>query len=299
MENPDILDSISTDKVAAKSKADKRCAPGVNFEAGSCITLPILVAMAEAYNETNENKIKLHPSLETLKPNRYKKYLLKEISERYKNVCKTQFCWTQQDFVKKMDDLMKLQLEKFVFRPEGPEGRFEWLNTTNINEVMLQYQLKYPEFLFLGAVPIDFEEIKMPASKIDFSECERDGITKLGIVFNLDEHWQSGSHWTAAFTDLKEGKVYYFDSYGIPPAERIRKYLNRVAQYCTNKKKLKVDSTHNKLRHQYGNSECGLYSINFILKLLEGKPISDLTNKKITDDEVNQLRKVIFKNTDF
>lgn len=299
MTHDNIIDTISTDKVMPKKKSDKKCAPGVKFEAGSCITLPVLIAMAEAYNKVNKNKIKLYQKEETLHSSKYKKYLLKEIGDRYKNVCDTQFCWTQQDFIKNMNEIMRLELEKFTLRPNGPEGKFEWLNTLNINEVMEQYQKTHPDFLFLGAVPIDFNEIKLPASKVDFKECENDGITKFGVIFNLDEHWQSGSHWTSMFSDMKEGKVYYFDSYGSAVPKRIQKYMDKFVQYFESKYNKECDSNHNKLRHQFGNSECGLYSINFILKMLEGDSFNKLTTNKISDDDVNKLRTVVFRNVEF
>lgn len=297
--NTNSIETISTEKIMPKKKSDKKCAPGVKFEAGSCITLPVLVAMAEAYNKVNKNKIKLYQERETINTSKYKKYLLKEIGERYKNVCDTQFCWTQQDFIKHMNEIMKVELEKFTLRPSGPEGRFEWLNTININEVMEQYQKIHPDFLFLGAVPIDFQEIKLPASKVDFKECESDGITKFGVIFNLDEHWQSGSHWTSMFADIKEGRVYYFDSYGSSVPKKIQPYMDKFVKYFKSKYNKNCDYNHNRLRHQFGNSECGLYSINFILKLLDGKSFNNLTHNKISDDEVNKLRPLIFRNVEF
>ena len=46
-----------------------------------------------------------------------------------------------------------------TFRPEGPSNRYEWLSTTDINDVINQYQNKHKDFIFLGAVPADFEEL--------------------------------------------------------------------------------------------------------------------------------------------
>ena len=56
--------------------------------------------------------------------------------------------WTQQDFIKHMDEFMKAELEKYTFRPLGPDGRFEWLNTINIDEVMNQYEMNIKDFSF-------------------------------------------------------------------------------------------------------------------------------------------------------
>ena len=67
-------------------------------------------------------------------------HLLKQFQDRYNNVCDTQYCWTQQDFIDKMNKLMRDELIKFTYRPQGPSGKFEWLNTTHLNEVMEQYE---------------------------------------------------------------------------------------------------------------------------------------------------------------
>lgn len=297
--NSASIDSISTDKIETKLKDEKKCAPGVKFDAGSCIELPVLICMVEAYNKVNDNKIKLSCKKETLYPRKYKKYLLKQIGDRYKNVCNSQLCWTQQDFIKKMDEMMRVQLEKYTLRPTGPSAKFEWLNTVNIDEVMNQYDKTHPEFLFLGAVPMDFDKIKYTGVyNIDLNKAESDGITKFGIVFNLDEHWQSGSHWVATYADTKKGQVYYFDSYGTRPEKRVVKFMTKFSDYFENNNNKKCDVRYNKTRNQFKNSECGVYSINFILEMLNGKTFDDIENNPINDDDVNKLRTKIFRNVE-
>lgn len=299
--NNSSIENISTENVIPTKKEDQKCAPGKKFDAGSCITLEILIAMAEAYNLVHDDKIKLSCSKETLHPRKYKKYLLKKIGERYKGKCDSQVCWTQQNFVDKMNDIMKTELEKFTLRPEGPEGRFEWLNTININETMEQYQLIYKDFLFLGAVPMDFEKVKYDkTSNLDLDDKQKKGITKFGIVFNLDEHWQSGSHWVAGFADIVNGKAYYFDSYGTRPEKRVIDLLKKFCKHFEkNNPGKKCDVRYNKTRNQFKNSECGVYSINFILQLLEGKTFDYIEKNPIKDDDINMLRTKIFRNVDF
>lgn len=299
--NTSAIDSISTDKIITKKYDEQRCAPGKPFESGSCIVLPVLVEMVNAYNKVNKNKIKTSCRKEILKPKRYKKYLLREINNRFKNVCDGQLCWTQQDFIKHMDEFMKAQLEKYTFRPLGPEGRFEWLNTVNIDEVMNQYEMDIKDFLFLGAVPMDFQKINLKGvADLNIEKEYKEGIKRFGIIFNLDESWQSGSHWTSAYADIEKGKVYYFDSYGTPPEERVVKLLNKFCVYYESKNKgNRCKLRYNKIRHQYENSECGVYSINFILELLKGKDFDELCNTKLKDREVNKLRKKIFRNPNF
>ena len=59
----------------------------------------------------------------------------------------------------------------------------------------------------------------------------------------------------------------------------------------------KLDVEYNQNRHQYKNSECGVYSLNFIIKLLEGKSFDELTKIKISDDEINKQRDILFRQT--
>lgn len=291
---PDMRSS----EVVPVGEADKTCAPGKIFEDGSCIPLIVLVAMAEAYNaEGPEVPIKLYPSFETLNRSKYKKYLVREFGRRFSGVCTTQHCWTKQAFVARMKRNLQDDLHKKTFRPSGPQGKWEWLNTININDVVRQYENKYTDFKFLGAVPIDFDDL--PVLKIrdlDLKALMASGKTKIGVVFNLDESYKSGSHWVAMYADLKAGRVYYFDSYGLPPEGRIRKFMRRVATFCQRDLSLvDVVAEHNKIRHQFGGSECGVYSINFILRLLRGDSFQQICESRVPDKVINQCRRVYFK----
>ena len=288
----DILDdsSVSVDE------KDKVCAPGNSFLNGSCIPVDLLVEMASSYNRNNSNKIKLKKNLDTLNPKKYKKYLVKQFQKRLNNVCKDQKCWIKQNFVSDMKKELKHYLKKLTFRPSGPNGQFTWLNTLNVNNVMHQYENKYEDFKFYGAVPIDFDDLpELKIKNIDFRKLQKEEkINRLGFVFNLDESWKSGSHWVALHSDLKKGQVYFFDSYGMRPEKRIRSLMRRMERYIRESGK-EPDISYNKIRHQYKNSECGVYSLHFIIKMLEGNTFKNVTENIIDDDKINECRKVYFR----
>jgi hypothetical protein len=275
-----------------------KCAPHISFDGQSCISLELLVKMADAYNESSSNKIKLYPEMNTLNPGKYKKYLLEQFESKLSNKCSDQKCWTEQSFIEKIHQDAKEDLEKYTFRPNGPGGRFEWLNTMNIDDVMEQYEKKYPEFKYLGTVPMDFDDLpSLGIKNLNLNNLIKESKTKLGIVFNLDNHDQPGSHWVAMFSDLKDGKIYYFDSVGIAPEPRVRKLMRRIAKFCqTGMGIRKVDADYNRTRHQYKDSECGVYSMNFIHNMLEGKSFKDHNKSRISDDEINKYRNVYFSN---
>lgn len=290
------IDNIKPPKI---NKEDQKCAPGISFESGSCIDLRILVEMAKAYNEYNKNnEIKLYPNYETLKPNKYKEYLLTQFSERMQGKCKTQECWTHQGFMKHLKEIYREELSKRTFRPDGPEGRFEWLNTLNINDAMEQYESLYPEFKFMGAVPMDFDDLPaLGIADFNFEKSVKQGKTKLGFVFNLDESWKDGSHWVALFVDLKKGECFFMDSYGIEPSNPVKKLMKRIVKFFQMSGIKSYRADYNKVRHQYGNSECGVYSMNFILRMLKGESFDDFCKSKTTDKQVNKCRNVYFKNS--
>ena len=51
------------------------------------------------------------------------------------------------------------------------------------------------------------------------------------------------------------------------------------------------------MRHQYKESECGMYSIDFIERLLRNVPFHNMSKKKIKDDSVQKKRYKFFINT--
>lgn len=279
---------------------DKVCAPGAKFTAGSCIKLDVLVEMVKAYNKENPNdEIKLHSTHDTINPSQYKKYLLKELDKRLKNECTTQKCWTEQDFVNKMKEFYREELDKYTFLPDGPSGKFEWLNTLHINEVMEQYEKVFTDFKFMGAVPMDFDEFDdLGIRNFNYEKSIKNGKTKIGFVFNLDEHWQPGSHWVALYADLIKGQIYYFDSYAVRPEKRVRTLMRRIERFLREERNMKpddIDCDYNKIRHQYKNSECGVYSINFILRLLNGESFKSIEKSKVPDEKMNKMRIKYFR----
>jgi len=293
-------------------KEDNKCAPTKNYSDGSCFTLEDLKKISIAFNIHLDNG-KVKGSKINITDN--KKKLLKQLTKNL-DKCKDQICWLKQDFINEMNDKYILN----TFRPDGPEGKFEWLNTLHINDVMSQYEDKYNDFKFFGAVPIDFDDLPFVGIReINYDDLYNSGIKKIGFVFNLDEHWQSGSHWVALFGDLDKNQIYFFDSYGLRPEKRIRKLVERISKWCYSKdfcksecselnlsdsymnkdyknrieSKLNVEYNHN--RHQYKNSECGVYSLNFILRLLNGESFKNITENGLLDGDVNLCRDVYFK----
>jgi hypothetical protein len=69
---------------------------------------------------------------------------------------------------------------------------------------------------------------------------------------------------------------------------------NLSTEQINNLKKFNIK--YNKVQQQYKNSECGVYSVNFIIRLLEGESFDNICNNIIKDDKMNKNRKIYFRN---
>lgn len=294
-----IVSKLVPDTNKPNSKSDGKCAPGLIFEAGSCAKLTVLIELAKAYNISAQppDRIRLSSNFELLNPQKYKRYLVHEINARIGDKCTTQKCWSQQEFIRYMDQKAKDEFTKYTFRPDSPNGKFEWLSTYNINDVMEQYENSYDGFKFFGAVPMDFAELHgIEVGDINYAKYHKQGINKIGVIFNLDNHDQPGSHWTAMYTDLDKGHIFYFDSFGVKAEPRVRALMRQQANYLKsigkNVDEIRVD--YNKVQHQKLGSECGVYSVNFLIRMARGDDFDKLCSIPISDEAINKCRLVYF-----
>ncbi len=243
-----------------------------------------------------------------------KKVLLKELHGKLGGKCKTQKCWTEQKFMDHLHDEVNEHIQENILRPYGPSVGRKWLNTVNIDEVLEQYENIYTDFKFLGTMPRDFQDHDGLKQDADFyKELFKSGKTKLGMVYNTDKLGESGEHWNGMFCDFTKGLVLFFDSYGVEPSDETKKHMellgNVMKEVCG--EVVKTDYNHNKLtdkeikcnmvklkrndkRHQYKGSECGVYSINFIERMLKGDSFEEICNSKIPDDIINKEREKYF-----
>ena len=268
----------------------------------TCFSIDALRKIANKWNAENQsNQISFDNTTSG-------KDLWNAINRMMSSKCNTEICWMKQEFIK--DSTLARELLK-NFKPMMPKkwdtNPIEWLNTIDIRDVMNQYEIKYPEFEFVGPVPMDFD------TKLGFGQCVVDelckvkldnlmakGDTKLGVIFNLDKHTQSGSHWVAMYCDVNNkngGFIGYWDSYGMKPSPEVVVLMDRLKQQAKDlghDLEIKI----NKTRHQYKNSECGVYCIYFITSLLDGKDFEEVVQTIVSDDDMNAKRKDFF-NKDF
>lgn len=226
------------------------------------------------------------------------KAIWKKLKIYMSETCNNELCWLKQQFVSQN---MNSDLLHNTFAPKSPESwkknPKEWLDSVNILNIMSQYETKYKCFDFIGPSPIDYDThysngecVWKELCELKIPELIKKGKNKLGIIFNLDPHYKSGSHWVALFVNLKNKKIFYFDSNGIEPPKQIRKLMKTI---CNQSRELGINliSAHNTKVHQYGNTECGMYSLYFIIELLKDRPFKYFLENRVSDKFMNEMRK--------
>ena len=204
-----------------------------------------------------------------------------------------------------LSDSEKKELAKKYLRPPAPKTWEDdpdmWLDSNNIAAVLNQYEESNPEFEFMGPFPIDFaapdpyrggSEKKCLMNEIcelRVQEAIKKGTKSIGIVYNLDPHFKSGSHWVANYIDIAGHRCYYFDSYGMEPPPQVAKFMKWLT---TQDPKMKLQ--YNRRRLQYSNTECGIYCIYMIIRMLEGDTFLEITRRKPKDSDMLDLRDWLF-----
>jgi hypothetical protein len=210
-----------------------------------------------------------------------------------------------------LSEKKKTELRTMYLRPRRPkEWRKKpnmWLDNFNIQHVMEQYEVAYPWFHFLGVFPIDFSipdpyrqngKVQCLNQELCALEVKKEyqrGIRGIGMVFNLDPHDKGGSHWVALWIDIHEmeekGRILagYFDSYGYEVPEMIGRLMRSL--------QLQVKECvlgYNARRFQYGGSECGMFSIYFLICMIHGIPFEEFCKDALHDRSMLELRSVLF-----
>jgi hypothetical protein len=226
------------------------------------------------------------------------------LSEYMKGICNKESCWLKQNFVSsnKSKDFIK------DFAPLSPKewkiNPNEWLSSVDIINVMKQYENAYKCFEFFGPSPIDFDSKKLHDKCVWDEICNlkiedqlKRNKTKLGFIFNTDPHYKSGQHWISLFVNIKKGKIFFFDSAGNKIPNEIKRLVDRIIKQGKqlNKQINFVFDQNYPVEHQYGNTECGIYSIYFIVHMLEDKVTNYyLKNHILKDEYMQKFRKIYF-----
>ncbi len=215
--------------------------------------------------------------------------------------CNKESCWLKHKCLKEGVSNSVLQNTFAPYQPlQWKKKPNEWLSSVDIQKVMKQYEKAYKCFEFLGPSPIDFDSHKLYGECVWEELCKFNLLdfikrkkTKIGIIFNLDKHTEPGSHWVAMFINIKKKQITYMDSYGDAPPTEIDDLANKIkSQSASIGNPYEYNIT--TLRHQYSNSECGMYCLHFIIESVKGKDWTYFNKTKISDKKMKRLRNIYF-----
>jgi hypothetical protein len=199
----------------------------------------------------------------------------------------------------------KADLARRHLRPPMPAGwRHDpdmWLDSNNIAHVLNQYEDVHNDFEFMGPFPIDFAApdpyagggktqcLMNEICEIRVQKALKNGTRSIGIVYNLDPHFKSGSHWVANYIDIAGHKCYYFDSYGMQPPAQVAKFMRWLT---TQDKSMQL--FYNGRRLQSRDTECGIYCCYFIIRMLMRDSFKQFTHRNPNDHHMLDLRDWLF-----
>ena len=273
--------------IGGKDKNDNfkkmNCSPMVKDKTpvkDSCLPEDILLKIKNSYNEHHID-------------NPIKKTDFNEIWQELKQNldCNKEDCWLKE----LNDKQMRKNIDKMIFAPDQPpewkHNPDEWLSNYDILDVLKQYEKTYKNFKFIGPTPIDFDSRPIDMSgycvweelcNFSLKELLDDNKRQIGIIFNLDKHDQDGSHWVSLFIDLDDKFIFYFDSAGDIVPNEISVLIDRIIKQgkeLDNQIIFDYKKENKPLEHQRGNTECGMYSLYFIITMLSG----ETNNKKFSN----------------
>lgn len=277
----------------------------------TCFTIQGLKDIALAWNKEHPNQKIVN--INNLSVNK----LWTEINKKMTSECGgsgKEYCW-----IKKINPENRTNEIVKSIRPEKPREWYKdkntWLSNYDIQNVMRQYQdNKELKYKFIGVFSIDFDSISELGTCLYAEICSlnivslyKQGYKYAGMITNLDKHNEPGSHWTSLFICIDPTKpafgAHYYDSVASEPPKEISDFVNKLKiqadeiinlEKSTNKKLFNFAFKYNDIRHQYGNNECGMFSMVYqirwlkLLKKNKNTNIIDVISKKVTDRQMNQ-----------
>jgi len=248
---------------------------------------------------------------------------LKKNLSKYKKTNNKEYCWLKLSAFKK-----KFISSDNLFVPEMPtewcqnitewrESLIDapWLSNYDIDNIVEQYEFKYKSFKFLGSTPIDFRQkkhntcilnifnddsgknrwLKNTSSKSEYCDYNPLGYKNkhiFGIVFNTDKHDSGGRHWMSMYINTKTKVILFFDS-AVTYAHlhpEIKLFIENIKKQYKN---TKFTFKYNNIQHQQSNSECGMYSIYFILTMLDADESKNYNSLDMFDKFFNSSEKTV------
>lgn len=198
---------------------------------------------------------------------------------------------------------------KTEFKEPGPANDTSLLDNFNIDGTIQKWVHKAPEkfhkkFYGMPFQMIDFAKTRTELSKLDLSELMESGYDCFGVVLNTDVSTGRGKHWFCLYCDLTHtGKpddpvtIEYFNSSGFEPRPEITVWMESTCHDMISKYDIycKIINVANGKQLQFSRTECGVWSLVYILSRLCGHDPDWIVKVKATDHDMIKYRKKLFR----
>jgi hypothetical protein len=235
----------------------------------SCFSKSQIINMLNKLNKNikiNKNKTK----------NELYTELLKELN------CNNDYCISRYNHIFNEPNI------ELILKPRLHKGKYGPISNIEINKLMLQFQDKYDDFIYLGTSPLNFKTLFYDEYyNINFKKYQKNKKC-IGMVINTEPLPLSGQHWVTLFIDLRKKipEIKFFDSLGKMPQKEIKDYIN----YIKNQLDTKVHTSYNKKRYQQNGNQCGIYGIYFIQKNIENDLNQKIFKTYFNDNKMEKIR---------
>lgn len=224
--------------------------------------------------------------------------------------CTTELCILQHPSIRALIRPTRLKAEERRFKPFGPDECCALLSNFNIDDVLVGWAATFETFYNYPYCMMDFENVGgslvyndvLSILKGEAPQRTANGIVRrvcdtFACVLNTDISSGKGKHWVALFGDCR-GEVWsisFFNSSGNPPPAPLLRWMYAS---CDMLRTINTNTSINLLsniRHQTSQTECGVYSLYFIRRCLEGGSLDDFSSKHIPDELMATFRKHLFR----
>lgn len=203
------------------------------------------------------------------------------------------------------------------FKVEGPADSTKWLTNKNIDSVLAQICKKYPSVLRLEYHMIDMIDPESPNTAQGDITLKNISVIKnvlqagkdmVCVVINTDKTNGPGIHWFCLFFDFRHAgtsedpyTIEYFNSSGSRARSEVAECMHRIESEIDSYsgplgKKYAKRITAATIQHQKDtDSECGVYSLYYIWRRINGAPIEEFSTR-IPDAQMVKFRGKLYRN---
>lgn len=192
------------------------------------------------------------------------------------------------------------------FKPIGPADSTALLSNIDIDGILSQMTKKWDaSALHFHMIDFDkYENGNTKLNRVNLADEINKNLKTFSVVLNTDKYESGGIHWFCLFGDFR-GKgtpddpytLEYFNSSGEYPRPSVSAWLHKQHKLISNmeSKPTVVIKQDMPIAHQKGNTECGVYSLYYLISRIKNeKDKNFFETVEIPDDEMTEFRKSLF-----